>query len=134
MSICCKNLSKYILTLNFHCCLQVMLLFIIITTPRVFSTGKYERQYKRGQEKMLFKAFPLMKCHLEIRTCENQKLPSCTLTTEQSHEGPRARAGLVLEARGSLRLGEQASRNSKWHSTSLQLILFADTDFGILQD
>lgn len=134
MLICCKNLLKYILIFNFYCCLQVMLLFIIIIIFRVFFIGKYERQYKCGQEKMFFKVFFLMKCYLEIRICENQKLLLCIFITEQLYEGFRVRVGFVLEVRGLFRLGEQVSRNSKWYSTSFQFILFVDIDFGIFQD
>lgn len=76
--------------------------FMIISTSRVFSTGKCEMWHKWVRKRCSLKAYSFdeMPCrNLEARTGENQKLPSSILTTGQDTKDPKVQAGLVLEGR-----------------------------------
>lgn len=105
-----------------------MLFLIIIPIPRVFSTGKY----KRGGKK-LFIAFLSQNAiyrNLEARTSENQKLLSSILTPERSYKGSTSTGQTCPGSKG---LNSSDGETASGKATFLQLILFADTDSGILR-
>lgn len=119
-----KYLSNCILT--FHCCLQVMLSLIIIPIPRVFSTGKYERR-KKSSLQLSFNKMSF----IEIQKQELVKIRNCC--HPYSPLSGHTKDPQVQACPGSKGLNSSEGETASGKATFLQLILFADTDSGILR-